>query len=207
MSEIVRRGRDTAWEQYALAVAWASSAPWDVRRDSRIWARAVGLPADASGRSAVSRNWGFLSDQRLVTVERSKRLAKITLLREDGSGHRYLHHPAQDRTPRYLQLPFEYWFDGYHRDLSLAAKALLLIGLSLPNRFPLPAERAPTWYGLSESTTRRGFRELRDKGLITVTREYKEAPLAPEGHTRVNFYTLAPPFGPKPTSDIEAANG
>jgi len=91
-------------------------------------------------------------------------------------------------------------------ELSLPAKAMLLIALSLPARFPLPAERAPNWYGISETTARRGFRELRQKGLITVDKEYKEAPLAPMGYTAVNFYTLQAPFSKSsPATEPDAA--
>jgi hypothetical protein len=196
MAEIVRRGRERTLEQYLLAVTWATGAPHDVNRDSRIWARAVGLPPDASGRAAVSRSWSLLRELKLVRVTRRRRLASITLLREDGSGGRYTH-PSQDRKASYLRLPFEYWSDDYYLTLSLAAKAMLLIALSLPDRFPLPTSRVPDWYGISESTAARGFRELRSADLMKVEREEKTAPLAPKGYTLVNFYTLQPPFGPK----------
>jgi len=46
------------------------------------------------------------------------------------------------------------------------------------------------------------LRELREKNLISVAKEYKEAPLAPEGYTAVNFYTLLPPFGPKSVEGV-----
>jgi hypothetical protein len=196
MAEIVRRGRERALEQYLLAVTWGSAAPYDVTRDSRIWARAVGLPDNASGRAAVSRSWSLLRELRLVRVTRRKRLASVTLLREDGLGRAYSH-PSKDPRPSYLQLPFGYWEDNYHVSLSLPAKAMLLIALSLPDKFSLPASRAPDWYGVSESTAARGFRELRDARLLTVERVEKTAPLAPKGYTLVNFYTLQPPFGPK----------
>jgi hypothetical protein len=197
LAAIVARGREKTLDQYLIGLTWASAKPFDVRKDSRIWARALGLPADDSGRAAVSRNWSFLQRLNLVSVERKQRLARVTFLREDGSGERYRDHPAQDRPPAYLTLPFVYWADGYYEHLSLPAKAMLLIARDLPDHFPLPSERAPDWYGISERTARRGFRELKDKGLILVEKEYKEAPLAPEGYTGVNFYTLLPPFGPK----------
>lgn len=204
LAAIVQRGREKTLEQYLLGLTWASHEPWDVRKDSRIWARAIGLPPDDSGRSAVSRNWSFLKRLNLVEVRRKNRLAEVTYLREDGSGRPYEHHPSQDRNPGYLTLPFGYWADGYYEELSLAAKAMLLIARDLPDHFPLPSERAPDWYGISERTARRGFRELREKNLITVAKEYKEAPLAPEGYTAVNFYTLLPPFGPKAAEESEA---
>jgi DNA-binding transcriptional ArsR family regulator len=197
LATIVARGRNRALDQYLIGLALASSGPWDVRRDSRIWARALGLSADDSGRSAISRNWAFLQELDLVRVERKQRLARVTFLREDGSGALYEHHPSQDRKPAYLTIPFAYWTDGWFKSLSLPAKAMLLIARDVPDHSPLPSERMPTWYGISERTARRGLRELREAGLVAVSKEFKEAPLAPEGYTAVNYYTLQPPVGPK----------
>lgn len=206
LAAFVARSRARALDQYLIGLTWASSEPFDTRRDSRVWARALGLRANDSGRAAVSRNWAFLQELGLVRVERKNRLAMVTFLREDGSGEPYEHHPSKDRKPRYLTLPFEYWTDEWFTKLSLPAKAMLLIARDVPDHSPLPSERMPKWYGISDRTARRGLRELRDEGLITVSKEFKEAPLAPEGYTAVNFYTLQPPFGPK-NSEPELAEG
>jgi hypothetical protein len=159
------------------------------------------MPADASGRAAVSRNWRFLKDLDLIDVERGGRLARVTLLREDGSGRKYVH-PAESKES-YLQLPFAYWFDGFHEELTLPGKAMLLIALSLRDGFTLPARRVPEWYGLSAATAERGLRDLRQADLLKVERKAREAPLAPDGWTWVNLYTLKKPFGPKGTKTPE----
>lgn len=182
-------------EQYLLLLAWASSAPFDVRRDSRIWARACGLASDESGRAAVSRNWRFMKSLQLIDVERASRLARVRPLREDGSGEPYTH-PGSVRQS-YFRLPFEYWTAGHHEVLSLPGKALLLIALTLKDEFTLPADRGPSWYGLSPSTVERGLRELRRSDSLQATRVRVAAPLAPEGYTFVNRYTLCAPYGPK----------
>lgn len=195
LATFVRRGRESALNQFLLLLAWASAAPFDVRRDSRVWARAVGLAADASGRAAVSRNWQFVAEQNLIEVARKGRLANVRLLREDGSGEDYTHPGATSAS--YLRLPFAYWTDGHHSSLSLPGKALLLIALSLPDDFSLPPERGADWYGISPSTVERGLRELRHADLLRARRVRKSAPLAPEGYTFVNLYTLAAPYGPK----------
>lgn len=196
LAEIVRHGRPRALQLYLLAVTWGTGPPHDIIKDSRIWARAIGLPDTPSGRAAVSRNWTFLKSLKLVEVTRYKRLAKVRLLREDGSGRPY-GHPGNDKSASYLQLSFKYWEDGFYERLSLAATAMLLIALTQPDHFSLPTERAPDWYGISESTATRGFRELREADLLAVNRVEKTAPLAPKGFTLVNHYTLLAPFGPK----------
>jgi hypothetical protein len=195
LAEFVRRGRETTLEQYLLLLAWASKAPFDVRRDSRIWARACGLASDESGRAAVSRGWRFMRSLNLVDVERASRLARVTPLREDGSGARYSH-PGSVRHS-YVQLPFEYWTERHYETLTLPGKALLLIALTLQDDFTLPADRGPAWYGLSASTVERGLRELRRADLLRAHRVRVNAPLAPEGYTFVNQYTLLPPYGSK----------
>ena len=195
LAEIVRRGREAALDQYLLALAWASGGDHEVRHDSRVWARAIGAAADDSGRAAVSRNWAFLASLKLVTVKRVGRLAQVTLLSEDGHGDEYAH-PGETHKP-YAKIPFAYWEDGHHESLSLSAKAILLIALTLADEFTLPADRGPQWYGLSPSTVQRGLRELRQAELLKVDKVRVTAPLAPAGFTIVHLYTLRPPFGPK----------
>jgi hypothetical protein len=192
LADLVRRGRETALDQYLLLVAWASGGKYDVRRSSLVWARALGLPQDNSGTQAVSRNWRLLRELQLVKTEKAGRQVRATLLQEDGSGKRY-RPPAGD----YLGLPFEYWLDDWYRELDLPGKAVLLIALTLGDRFPLPPEKAPDWYGISRSTAERGLRTLRRNDLLKAVREPLKSPLAPDGYTVRNVYTLQEPFGPR----------
>jgi hypothetical protein len=131
----------------------------------------------------------------LIEIQRKGRLADVTVRREDGTGQIYAH-PGASRQP-YFQLPFSYWLDDYYKELALPGKALLLIALTLNDGFYLPAERGPDWYGISASTVERGMRELRQMEIIRAQRVRRIAPLAPEGYTQVNLYTLKAPFGPK----------
>ncbi len=73
----------------------------------------------------------------------------------------------------------------------------LVIALSNLDHFPLPAERGPQYYGISADTLQRGARSLRKFGLLETELKRIKAPLAPEGYTYENRYTLKPPFGPK----------
>jgi hypothetical protein len=71
---------------------------------------------------------------------------------------------------------------------------MLLVALHEKPGFELPTEKMPQWYGWSADTAERGFKELRDAGILQVDPCYKKAPLAPEGVTRVNRYTVLAPF-------------
>jgi DNA-binding transcriptional ArsR family regulator len=195
LSALVRRGRNSTLEQYLLLHAWASGGRFDVRRDSRVWARALGLSTDEAGRRTVGRNWKILSELGLVDAHRVGREVCATLLKEDGSGLPYRHPHADGEL--YLQLDYKYWAKGYHERLTVPGKAVLLIALTLGDWFSLPTRRGPEWYGISRSTLERGFRDARRAGVMEARFEFKEAPLAPEGYTRENYYRLMPPFGPR----------
>ena len=73
---------------------------------------------------------------------------------------------------------------------------MLLIARTMGNGFRLPLESVPGWYGISADTAQRGFQGLEGHSLLNKEKYYKVAPLAPEGYTAENRYTLQPPFGP-----------
>ncbi len=196
LSAFVRTGAERALAQYMLVHATASGTDFGVARDSRVWARALGLDHTLSAsRTAVSKNWAWLEQHGLIRRERRGRLSKIILLRDDGSGKAY-RHPAKLREG-YLQLPFTFWREGWDAKLDLPSVALLLISLSLVDGFILPHRQVKQWYGISSSTLTKGITGLRHHELLDVRRDKKDAPLAPEGFTWEYSYTLKPPFGPK----------
>lgn len=202
LQKIVQRHDDTALDLYLLLMAGASSHPWDVTRDSRAWGRAIGHGSDVDGgRSIVSKAWRRLDETyRLVQRDRSGRLAKITLLDESGDGTDY-----SSPGKAYLKLPFAYWTadEAWHHQLSLPAKATLLIALSLKQPFALPAERAEDWYGISPDTIDRGQRELRSHGILERHFTVVDDWLSGTGKRTDYTFTLQAPFAAahkKPTS-------
>jgi DNA-binding MarR family transcriptional regulator len=204
LARLVRRRDDRALQLYLLFHAVATADPWDSTKDARVWARAMNLRTRTGyDTAAISKAWRRLEQQQLVSRSRRGRLARVTLLDESGTGKPYRHHAAAEP---YFKLPFEYWLNGWHRRLDLPAKAILLIGLSLPPEFILPEAEAPRWYGISADTTRRGLRELQDRGLLTVQKTVKEAPAAPEGFAIEHRYTLQPPFAKPKRPRLELLN-
>jgi hypothetical protein len=197
-------GAERALAQYLLMHAAASGTDYGIARDSRVWARALGLDYKlAASRTTVSKNWAWLEAHNLIRRERRGRLSKIVLLRDDGSGKAY-RHPHKLREP-YVQLPFAFWREEWDTELDLPSSALLLIALSLGDGFILPHAQVKSWYGISSSTLTKGIKGLRSHGLLDVRRDQKEAPLAPEGFTWEYSYTLQPPFGPKGTRSAATA--
>jgi hypothetical protein len=181
-----------------------------VRLPGSTWARAVGghINDDGTVETAalhlVSRNWAFLEQQKLIAKERKGRRARVWLLADDGSGDPYRHPGAgslgktlDDGSPGYLQLPYAYWRDRWHVRLSLPAKAMLLVALSLGDGFPLPYAQVPAWYGISASTADRGLEELRDRGILHREQYRRAETESPVGSAKVYYYELLPPFGPR----------
>ncbi len=193
---------------YFLALTKASKEPWDVSLHSAVWARALGLP-DPTGqvaRGRVSKAWTRLVDRKLLVRKRRNRLAELTLLCEDGSGDPYTR-PGRD----FINIPHALWTEGpapveeegarppkrWFELLTLPELVFLIIGLSNRKGFPLPVERGPDYYGISADTLYRGSTGLRRHQLLVIQKHRITAPLAPEGFTYENIYTLKPPFESK----------
>ncbi|MEU8927369.1 hypothetical protein AB0D10_41720 [Kitasatospora sp. NPDC048545] len=140
------------------------------------WGRATALTFETNGSagSAVSRLWNRLAALNLVARGTRGRLAKVTKLREDGSGMPYTIPSGGEKGPRkdvYFRLPFDYWRDELHKRLDMAGKVVLLIGMSLRQRqFSLPQTATfAGYYGISEATLRRGIATLIKEEVLTKT--------------------------------------
>ncbi|MFJ5119486.1 hypothetical protein [Kitasatospora sp. NPDC088548] len=170
LSELVRSRGARALDLYLLVAAVTTAAPFDVTERSELWARCLGTYATGASTSVkISRLWRRLEDLALVARSQDGKHTKITKLMEDGSGAAYVppsglvDGPLQDI---YFRLPFEYWSDELYEKLSLPAKAMLLICMSLRDpEFYIPDVFAE-WYGLSPKTIRRGRHELVKAGIL-----------------------------------------
>lgn len=199
----------TALLLYFLALTKASKEPWDVSHHSAVWARALGLP-DPTGlvaRGRISKAWTRLVDRKLLVRTRRNRLAELTLLCEDGSGDLYTR-PGSG----FINIPHALWTEGatpaqeeegirppkrWFELLTLPELVFLIIGLSNHNGFVLPLERGPDYYGISADTLYRGSTGLRHHELLDIQKHRITAPLAPEGFTFENRYTLRSPLEPR----------
>ncbi len=189
-----------ALDLYLLIHALASHEPWDASLFQAAWARALRGSESATAKSSVSKALGRLVDLNLVERERDGRKMRITLLHEDGSGADYSR-PVKAKDGLWLNLPHEYWTEGWHLKLGarqhpMRAKTLLLISLSLADGFYLVQDHSQDWYGLSPDFIGGGLADLRDAGLLDAVEDYEQAPLSLTGWVRRDKYTLKPPFGP-----------
>lgn len=190
LATFVRNGDQRGLDLYLLLKAVASAPPFNSHRSAEVWARALCHSSPSASAQTVSKIWRRLENHGLVRRERHGRLANVTLLREDGSCEPYVH-PADNKEP-YLQVPLTYWLSNeqWCSTLSLPAKAMMLVGLSLMPGFRLPIERVPDWYGISADSAQRGISELEKRGVLERRRMKKKAPLAPQGFTTDSHFTL-----------------
>ena len=203
LADFVRTGDRRALVLWMLALTKASGDDFTVTLPATVWARAMGfdLPDSKSARTAISKAWMRLERRRLIARHRSGRLTRVVLLREDGSGRPYEQTPGAARE-RYLKIPHAFWLLGpeshrrWYETLALPEIAMLIIARTMGNRFRLPLESVSSWYGISADSALRGLHGLRGHGLLSIEKHYKSAPLAPEGYTAENLYTLKEPFGP-----------
>jgi hypothetical protein len=199
LASFVSRHDERGLDAYLLIHAMASTPPWDCDYPAFTWIRALGLytgAEKASALSASSKIMRRLEDRKLITRKRMGRRSVIYLLAEDCSGDDYSL-PATAKE-RYFKLPHAYWTEHHYETLSLAAKAMLLIALSLRPGFPLPYERGPAWYGLSADTTEKGLRDLQNAGLLAFDHNWLPNVRSETGWTEQRLYSLKGPYAAQP---------
>ena len=199
LAGFVNARRRRALDLYLLLHALASSPPYDVALPAAVCARLLGLSSSGSG-SVISKQWSWLESQRLIRSRRYKRLRRVTLLREDGSGTPYVHPGvagASDVVGDYFKVPYAYWRGGFQDRIDLSSKAVLLVALSLQDDFILPLDHGAKWYGISRDSMGTGLRTLRALGVLSMRVERRAAPLTARGYFDQRRYTLRPPFRPE----------
>jgi hypothetical protein len=185
LADLAGQRRSIALDLLLFAHAiWPLTNPDPIVAPSSEWAKALGLGDRPGDRAMISRSWTWLERRSLVSTSPSGRARAIKVLCDDGSGRAW-QHPAKEHQP-YFQLPHAYWHGGFAQDLSLSAKAVLLIAISLQSRnepyFELPTERGSAWYGLSARRVRIGLRELHAAKLLRTWVEQR-----PSEHSRIGY--------------------
>lgn len=193
LAQFITNGDERGLDLFLLTVAMSSAEPWSVTEAAQLWARALRHSGRDATSASLSKLWSRLEDRKLITRSRDGRRVVVTLMKEDASGESYSH-PGKAPADPYLKLPHAYWTEDWCQVLSLPAKAMLLVALSLPAGFVMPAEKMPAWYGLSADTAQRGLNELIKHELIGYDSRRKAAPLAPHGFTSERRYTLKGAF-------------
>jgi hypothetical protein len=198
LHRFVRERQYFALQLYLLLHCVARGDPWDAWLPAGAWARMLDKTSPTSA-AGVSRAWRWLKREQLIRSEREKRILRVWLLREDGSGDAY------ERSRDYFTLPLAYFLKEWHTKLSLPGTVALLIALDKSRSsepwFQLRKEHAAGWFNISADTLQRGLDELQKHGQLVVRQRPIKAPRSPKGWVMVNEYRLIGDFGRKQTLD------
>lgn len=167
---------EPALDLLLLVYAVTTGGDFGVTERSETWGRATGVSfaLDGSASAPVSRLWRKLEQLNLIRRSQDGRKTRVTKLLEDGKNRPYTRPVTSENGPLseiYFQLPFQYWEDGYHHELGIVGKAVMLIGMSLRKaNFALPqTAKFAGYYGISKPTLERGIKELTATGLLDAT--------------------------------------
>jgi len=173
-----RKRRELILYLLILAVwdAEARRSPWP----SAVWLRALTVhpsPSLTWSRSSLSETWTTLVKLKLITRRREFRRSRIGPRREDRKDA-YVRPDGKTVAERYFTLPGEFWTGLWFDRLSLAAVAVLLIMLKETNKdaeVHLTYAETASWYGVSESTAKKGNHELVKAGLLNFRDELRRS--------------------------------
>lgn len=201
LADLVEGHQERALDAFLLLLALEPALGEERPLEAAVWARA--LRDSPPEPAAVSRTWLQLKKRNLIDRDRRARRAMVRPRLEDGKGP-YTRPGQTGSSARgwsqdnwYFIIPHAYWEQRLDQELSLAAKAMLLVSLQATSKNPtyyLPLDEAPRWYGISPETAARGITQLRDAGLLREHYQTIAAPLSPTGQTKRTHFTLLAPF-------------
>lgn len=207
LAQFVNNRQHTALDLYLLLLA-LEPVVVESPISLQTWAMLLG-PKTSTATTAnafkVLQEWG------LVHREKGKSLYRVRPLLEDLSGDPYTRPDgSNDFKQWYFSIPEEYWTIGHSETLSLPGKAMMLVllaGTSKETSQNVAAQRVPDWYGFSERTAERGYRELRSAKLIQERETYERDPNTPIKTRRVYYRAFYEPFdtGSRHTRQGQAA--
>jgi hypothetical protein len=150
-----------------------------------------------------------LVTRHLVRASWSGASVELVPLVENGSGTVWDAPIGDDEDPdlqRYFTLPNDFFSDEVLDQLHLPGIAVLLVGLKETSQtavFSISVERFAQWYGFSERTAERGYRELATAKLMRTHRQFKKDSRMVKGVKSVYHRTLLGEFATQSRRDAQ----
>jgi len=168
--------------------------------DIRTWARLLSV-ANRCTPNAASKAFLVLDEMGLVTREQEGRHTIVSPLMETGSGLPWVRAGGDpdEGGPGFFVLPHDYWTSGLSERLAMPGKAMLLVLLHDTQNpdtltFTVPLDRMASYYGISERTAERGYRELEKEKLLRQRVQKVVDHRHPVGRRPVCHRALESPF-------------
>ena len=173
------------------------------------WAGMISSTAKPCGPSQLARAIQRLEDRHLIRRVQEGRLIRIVPLLEDGSGQDYVRPTAKgvDVGKGYFAVPHEFWDSGLADHLRLPGTAMFLVTLHDTTQqpaFQVALEQMADWYGISERTAERGYRELGKAGVLLTHPQSIRDRRSPTGLRTVTWRALAGPYSQQGREVIQA---
>lgn len=162
-----------------------------------VWARLLNCTPRSAG--AALR---VLESLDVLELSGTRVVPKIILKRENGDGRPWSDVAESERHGRgFFTIPFDFWTAGTIDSLGMPGKAMFLILLKEtqdPNAkrrsFIMANERAQDWYGISERTAERGYKQLREAGILLEKRQLVPSARHPLGRSEEWHRALSYPY-------------
>jgi hypothetical protein len=207
LGEMVKCRQETALRLLLLVLALEPAD--SLRMSTKRWAQMVSSNGRACTTNMLSAAVKVLTDRGLVERVGTGRIFGLKPLREDGSGATYLRPGSDGDTGKgYFVVPHELWTTGLVDDLKLAGLAVFLISLHDTHQkssFQVAYQQFPDWYGISERTAERGFKELSDQGILLKQDQFVGDPFSLLGLRRVTWRALADPYSTSSRKALQKA--
>lgn len=176
----------------------------------RTWATMTHGPAIPCTPTQASEAFTVLAGRNLVVRSPKGQPFQVAPLLEDGSGEPFIQagRPGTDVGPGYLTIPHEFWTTGLVDQLTLPGTALFLIALAETTKktsFEMAVERAKPYYGISERTAERGYKELNAAGVLLTHGQTVNDPRSSTGR-RVRYHrALTSPYSTGARIELQKA--
>lgn len=150
-----------------------------------------------------------LTTHKLVQARWFGASVEMVPLFENGSGQVWDAPTGHDEDPdlqRYFTIPNALFSDAVLDQLHLPGLAVLLVALKETSKtatFSISVERFAEWYGFSERTAERGYRELADAELMRAHRQFKKDSRMVRGVKAVYHRTLLGAFSTQERRDAQ----
>lgn len=162
-----------------------------------VWARVLNCTPRSAG--AALR---VLESLEVLELTGTRVTPEIILKRENADGKPWSDVAESDGHGRgFFTIPFDFWTTGTIDSLGLAGKAMFLILLKEtqdPNAkrrtFVMANERAQEWYGISERTAERGYKQLRKEKILLEKLQLVPSARHPLGRSEQWHRALSYPY-------------
>jgi hypothetical protein len=175
-----------------------------------VWARLIGGAKGPQSKERVAVAMRYLKSRKLIDLTHSGQTILVAPRHEDGEGGDFVRASADgaDVGHGYLTIPTQFWTSGLADELTMPGIAMFLVCLSETTKAPsfqVAMDQMQRWYGLSERTAERGYRELNKAKVLLEHTQRVNALNSPTTRTKRVHRALSGPYSTAARESAQAA--